>query len=214
MDRKFVPYSVARADIHDADLLLFQAKSSAFSKIISVAGRSEYSHAATAAWWGDSRADGDLFCLEVVEWHGGRAETLSSQVDLCPGVIDVFMPNAMGGLGYNPGAVVRYMRRLTGCRYGWFNIFRVSLMHLPFIREFVRPDTDISHRDKHPPFCSQARVEADEAGGGFPVMDLARSPFYRYKFTLIPDALVAHTSLWFELESQRIGRLRANPATI
>ena len=48
-------------------ILAFQV----FATVIAIAGRGRHSHAAKAAWWGD-----DLFCLEVREWHGGRAVTL------------------------------------------------------------------------------------------------------------------------------------------
>ena len=64
-------------------MLLFRRRG-----LIAIAGRGEHSHAAKAAWWGD-----DLFCLEVREWHGGRAVTLESQVAKFPGRIDVYHTN-------------------------------------------------------------------------------------------------------------------------
>jgi hypothetical protein len=79
----FVPYRAARRQVRDGDLLLFRRRG-----LISIAGRGDHSHAAKAAWWGD-----DLFCLEVREWHGGRAVTLSSQVRDYPDRIDVYETN-------------------------------------------------------------------------------------------------------------------------
>jgi len=81
---RFVPLAEAREQIADGDLLLFRRRS-----LIAIAGRGEHSHAAKAAWWGD-----ELFCLEVREWHGGRAVTLASQVRRFPGRIDVHRANA------------------------------------------------------------------------------------------------------------------------
>ncbi len=73
----------ARRQIRDSDLLLFRRRG-----LISIAGRGDHSHAAKAAWW-----DEELFCLEVREWHGGRAVTLESQVRRFPARIDVYQAN-------------------------------------------------------------------------------------------------------------------------
>ena len=70
-----------------------------------------------------------------------------------------------------------------------------AALHLPLVRMFVRPSLDDDQPSRRPPFCSQACVMADRLGGGVdPVphladrltepADLARSPFYRYRFTL------------------------------
>ena len=80
---RFVPFREAASRVRDGDLLLFRRRN-----LIAIAGRGEHAHAAKAAWWGD-----DLFCLEVREWHGGRAVTLSSQVQKFPGRVDVFAAN-------------------------------------------------------------------------------------------------------------------------
>ena len=76
--QQFVTYADARPLIADGDLLLFRRRG-----VISIAGRGVHSHAAKAAWWGD-----DLFCLEIREWYGGRAVTLSSQARRYPNRID------------------------------------------------------------------------------------------------------------------------------
>ncbi len=187
-DRKRVSYAEARREIHDGDLLLFRRRG-----VISIAGRGEHSHAAKAAWWDDA-----LFCLEVREWVGGRAVTLSSQVRRWPGRIDVYEVNPQGRWPeYDTRGATAFMRRMAGCDYGYAGVAAAALLHLPIVRWFVRPDVDDRARDRRPPFCSQACATADRIGGGVdPVRhladrltepaDLARSPFYRYRFTLQP----------------------------
>jgi hypothetical protein len=181
-------YPAVRHHIRDADLLLFRRRN-----LVSIAGRGEHSHAAKAAWWGR-----DLFCLEVRQWFGGRAVTLSSQVARWPGRIDVYQVNPdYRWPSYDRAAATRYMRRLCGCQYGYLRLAGVALLHLPVVRCFVRPNVDDGSIDHGPPFCSQACAMADRLGGGVdPVehladrltepSDLARSPFYRYRFTLVP----------------------------
>lgn len=186
--RQFIVYSRARREIRDADLLLFRRRG-----VISIFGRGEHSHAAKAAWW-----DGDLFCLEVREWHGGRAVTLSSQVRRFPCRIDVFEANPLDRWPqYDRCGAVRFMRRLAGCDYGYRGAAMAALLHLPVVRMFVRANVDDRAGDDRPPFCSHACAMADRLGGGVdPVphladrltepSDLARSTFYRYRFTLVP----------------------------
>ena len=187
--RSNVPFSTAKSQIEDGDLLLYRC-----TKLIAVAGRGDYSHAAKVTWW-----DNDLFCLEVREFLGGRAVMLESQVEKYPGKIDVFESNPDGQWpGYSRRGAIRYMRRLTGCRYGWFNVIWAGISHLPFLRWFIKPQKDDALETNRPPFCSQAVTMADRIGGDVdPVEflsdrltepnDLARSPFYRYRFTLVPD---------------------------
>ena len=183
-----VRYATVRHYIRDADLLLFRRRGP-----IAIAGRGEHCHAAKAAWWGS-----DLFCLEVLQWFGGRAVTLSSQVDYYPGRIDVYQANPDNRWpAYDRAAAVRLMRRLCGCQYGWRALIGTAMLHLPLLRWCVRPRLDEEAPEGTPPFCSQACSMADRLGGGVdPVehlpdcltepADLARSPFYRYRFTLVP----------------------------
>jgi hypothetical protein len=187
--RVMMPFEEAQHKIRDGDLLLFRRRGA-----ISVAGRGEHCHAAKAARWDD-----DLFCLEVLWWHGGRAVTLASQVEQYPGRIDVFQTNPRNRWPhYDRARAVRFMRGLCGCNYGYVGLLAASFLHLPIVRWFVRPDMDDQAVDRRPPFCSQACAMADRIGGGVdPVphladrltepADLARSPFYRYRFTLVPD---------------------------
>ncbi len=181
-------YGEVRSRIADSELLLFRRRS-----VVSIAGRGLHTHAAKAAWW-----DEDLFCLEIRQLVGGRAVTLSSQVERHPGRIDVYEVNPDNRWPeYDRKGAVRFMRRLTGCDYGYRGLVTTALLHLPVVRWFVRADLDDRARDRRPPFCSHACVMADRRGGGIdPVphladrftepADLARSPFYRYRFTLTP----------------------------
>ncbi|MGD9635199.1 MAG: hypothetical protein AB7G28_21840 [Pirellulales bacterium] len=188
LNPNLVPLATARREIADADLLLFRRRS-----LISVAGRGEHSHAAKAAWWGD-----ELFCLEVREWHGGRAVTLASQVRKFPQRIDVLRANPHNRWPeYDRTRSNHFLRRLAGCDYGYAAVLSAAMLHLPLIRLAVRAEIDDSAIDRRPPFCSHACAMADRLGGGVdPVphladrltepADLARSPFYEYLFTLEP----------------------------
>jgi hypothetical protein len=185
---RLVPYGEARSTLRDGDLLLFRRRG-----LISIAGRGDHTHAAKAAWWGV-----DLFCLEVREWHGGRAVTLSSQVKKFPARIDVYQTNPDDRWPqYDRAGATAVMRRLAGCGYGYAGVAAAALLHLPFVRLFARADTRDGQPPGRPPFCSQACAMSDRIGGGVdPVShladrmtlpaDLARSPFYRYLFTLAP----------------------------
>jgi hypothetical protein len=185
---RFVPLADARSLVRDGDLLLFRRRG-----LISIAGRGRHSHAAKAAWWGD-----DLFCLEVREWHGGRAVTLQSQVRRRPGRIDLFRANPNNRWPeYDRTRATILMRRLAGCDYGYAAVLAAAMLHLPFVRMAVRAEVEDSAIDRRPPFCSQACAMVDRVGGGVdPVphladrltepADLARSPFYRYELTLVP----------------------------
>ena len=173
--------------IVDGDLLLFKRPG-----LISIAGRGDHSHAAMAARWKD-----EWFCLEVRELFGGRAVTLRSQVRRYPGRIDVYQANPDNRWPeFDRSRTIDYMQSLAGCDYGWCNLVYTALLHLPWIRLLVRPDTDDATITHRPPFCSQAVAMATRIGGGVdPVVhladrltepaDLARSPFYRYRFTLL-----------------------------
>jgi hypothetical protein len=185
---RYVSLADARHQISDGDLLLFRRRS-----LISIAGRGTHSHAAKAAWWED-----DLFCLEVREWHGGRAVTLESQVKRFPGRIDVYQANPSNRWPeYDRTRSTTMMRRLAGCDYGYAGVVAAAMLHLPFIRMAVRAATEDDATRRRPPFCSQACATADRVAGGVdPVphladrltepADLARSPFYEYAFTLVP----------------------------
>jgi hypothetical protein len=188
MDAVLVPYNLARAKIRDGDLLLFRRNVGLVGKLITVAGRSEYCHAAMAAWW-----NGRLMCLETIQGHGGRAVLLSTVVAEDPGRIDVYRANA-NRRRFDRGRAVEGMIEITGRRYGWWSLVKAALVHLPVFRFLVLPDTD-DQANGSLPFCSQAVSRACRQGGVDPVPnladrltepgDLARSVFFRYRFTLM-----------------------------
>ena len=110
---ELIRFDRARGQIRDSDLLLYRRRG-----LISIAGRGDHSHAAKAAWWED-----EIFCLEVREWHGGRAVTLASQVRRHPARIDVFETNPDDRWPeYDRDAATRVMRRLAGCGYGYAGV--------------------------------------------------------------------------------------------
>jgi hypothetical protein len=185
-------YGAARHQIRQADLLLFRRRGLS-GAIIAAAGRSIYSHAALADWW-----EQDLFCTEVREWYGGRATLLSRQVDRWPGRIDVYATAPDGAWPeFDRHATARYMRRLAGCAYGWRGIIAAAVTRLPILRLLFPPIQRDDCQARRPPFCSWAVTAACRLGGGTdPVPhladcytepgDLARSPFFSYRFTLVP----------------------------
>lgn len=189
MLRLHVPLSDARQWIQDGDLLLFRGRGA-----ISAVGRGEHCHAALAGWWHDT-----LCCLEVRGGYGGRVVTLASQVRRYPGRIDVFQADPDHRWPeFDRRQTVQVMLQFAGERYGFRNLLRVAMFHLPLVRMLCRANTDDGRPPLSAPFCSQACVTATRLGGGVdPVpqladeatepADLARSPFYRYRVTLVPD---------------------------
>ncbi len=181
-------YCDVRREIRDADLLLFRRRSR-IATLISVAGRSPYVHAAMAGWWNDR-----LMCVEMTD-GGGRAQLLSNLVEQWPGSIDVYQANAIRRR-FSRRRALDAMVNITGRRYGWLNLARAALLHLPIVRFLVPPEIDDRESSGWPPFCSQAVSMADRAGGVDPMPnladrltepgDLSRSPFYAYRFTLVP----------------------------
>ena len=175
--RNPAPYGQVRHLIRDGDLLLCR--------------RWCGTRAAKAAWW-----DTELFCLEVREFHGGQAVALARMVRQYPGRIDVYEVNPDNRWPeYDRPGAVRFMLRLCGCSYGFWGLVSAALRHLPLVRWFVPPDPVDQAFQRRPPSSSHACAMADRAGGKVdpaPQLadrltepaDLARSPFYRYRFTL------------------------------
>jgi len=176
--------------IRDGDLLLFRG-AGFVSRLISNTGRGEYSHAAKVLFWGKHP-----FCVEVREWHGGRAVTLESQVKKYPGRIDVYRTNPRNRTDFAERVANNTMRLFAGQPYGWWSVVTAALGRIPFVRSlFAPPNEDVALAES-PPFCSQAVAIADRSGGVDPVPnlgdrltepnDLARSHFYEYTCTLKP----------------------------
>ena len=192
--QRTIRYSAARRRIRHGDLLLFPHRGLP-GRLIAAAGRSPYSHAALAAWW-----QGRLMVLEVRQFRGGRAVLFSNV--LRRGPIDVFAPDAEGR-GFDRRRAVGHMLGYTGRAYGWRALLRCALVHAPVLRWCVRPMRDDADAPADgatgdlPPFCSMAVAAAVRAGGVDPVPqladrwtepgDLARSRFFRYRFTVVAD---------------------------
>ncbi len=182
-------YQEVRDQIQDGDLLLYRRPG-----LIASIGRGIHSHAAAAAWWGDR-----LFVLEMLQFTGGRAVTLSSQVGQNPGRWDVYEANPDNRWPeYSREKSTRLMKTFCGAPYGWSSVLVAAARRLPLVRLLAKPNLDDVVdlvMDNRPQFCSEAKGAADKFGGGVdPVpnlanrltepTDLARSSFYRYKFTL------------------------------
>jgi hypothetical protein len=179
-------YADVRREIHNADLLLFRRRNR-LTRLIAVAGRSQYVHAAMAGWWKER-----LMCVEMTA-GGGRAQLLSNIVAQWPGAIDVYQANSMRRR-FSRERALAAMIGITGKRYGWMSLCRAALLHLPILRFLVQPAMNDLENSTWPPFCSQAVAVADRVGGVDPVPnladrltepgDLARSTFFEYRFTL------------------------------
>ena len=184
----------ARAGMKSGDLLLYRASArQPIGWIIARLGRSQYCHAGRAyqglkGWR----------TIDTHAWTGGRNVALADEVRAYPRRIDVFSPNpgdtaAAQGHDYDPEAAVRWLQRhVVDRHYGWWAIAQAALRHAFLIRLFVRPFS--GENGGGPAYCSQAQAAADRHAGFDPVRhladrltepsDLARSPFYRYRFTL------------------------------
>lgn len=193
-------YSTVRRKIRHGDLLLFRHRGLP-GRLIAAAGRSPYSHAALAGWW-----QGRLMVIEVRQFRGGRAVLFSHL--LRRGPIDVFAADAEGR-GFDRRRAVGHMLGYTGRCYGWRALLRCALVHAPLLRWCVHPTADDAtpvgaRADDLPPFCSMAVAAAIRAGGVDPVPqladrwtepgDLARSRFFRYRFTVVPDGPADRTA--------------------
>ena len=191
MDTALVPYNVVRRKIRDGDLLLFRPRG-LWTRLIPVAGRSVYAHAAMAGWWEDR-----LMCVEMTQ-GGGRAQLLSNLVEQWPGVIDLLPIQTPIPRRFSRARALEAMLEITGQRYGWGNLVRAAFLHLPVFRFLVSPEME-DGANGTPPFCSQALATAYRAGGRDPVPnladrltepgDLARSAFFDVsrKVTLIVE---------------------------
>jgi hypothetical protein len=209
----YLPYNqFARKVIEEGDVLLFRG-TGLVSYIIKKAGRGLYSHAALASWQGE-QGKSLLECVEFREWHGSRTVSLSSQVNLFSGYIDVYRPCSQfrelnikfDDAGqpiineiiktFNGRAVTDNMRELTGLVYGWDRIFAISTYKLPFLRLFAPIEIDDETRDLSM-VCSTSiaylfrqhytdlvRFKPDTHTEP---SDLARSPILNYLFTLEKD---------------------------
>ncbi len=184
-----VLYSAVRAEIPDGAILLRRAGPWLSSRLIGLSTGTPYCHAGMAGWWGDV-----LLCLETLQFHGGRAVTLSSQVRRYPGRWDVYevRSSPMLGLPFNPWGAVQDMIRGTGEPYGWGSLLAAA------VRRVLRmPLTDDTLNGSWPT-CSQAVSRSSRAGGRDPrpgLADCVTEPghladpkFAQYRYTLYSTA--------------------------
>jgi len=184
---KTTPYSQARRQIRDGDVLLFCNG----NVLIVISGRSPFTHAGMAVWWGD-----DLMCVHTVQGRGGVVDHLSELVAKYPGKIAVYRVCEAARRRYSRAKAVAEMKRIIGLPYGWPAILTAACLHLPIVRWFVRPLRS-DEANGGLPFCSAAVSRASRAGGLDPVPnladkftepgDLARSAAMKPRFVLIPD---------------------------
>jgi len=195
MEIRFVRLcDAAREGMASGDLLLYQADHSLISLLISRAGRTRYCHAGRAY-----RGIREWRTIDTCAWTGGRNISLAREVRRHPGQIDVFEPNPGHiaealGYHYDPKQAVEWLQEhVVDCRYGWWSIALAALRHTLIVRWFVCPLS--GENGGGPPYCSQAQAAADRFAGFDPVPhladrltepgDLARSLFYKYRFTLV-----------------------------
>lgn len=186
--------AVQAGAVRSGDLLLLRGRG-VLARAIQIAGRSRYSHAGMIAWW-----DGVPISLEATA-HGVVAVTLASRLDEYDGRLDVFGANPdLRWPEFRRAEAVNWMIRMAGRRYGYRTLMRVALLHVPLARLVLRPRLEDGNGGTTPetaePICSEAVALAYRLGGGVdPVptlsdrytepADLARSPFFRYRCTLI-----------------------------
>ena len=160
-------YDSVRNRIADGDLLLFRPTSLLGRWIASVT-RTRYSHAGLAVWWGR-----DSLMLVDMVFTGGRAVTLSSQVERYPGRIDWFRANPDHRHSWNRQATVEAMIRRAGTPYGFRGLLRQTLSYSFLTRWLVRPSFDDGNGSFSPgESCSQAVAGAYRAGGVDSVLGL------------------------------------------
>lgn len=186
--RKLLDYDAARGKIIDGDLLLWRPVD-VFGRLITAGTGGIYSHVAMAAWY-----HGVLLQFEQLQWHGGRAVTLSSQVRRWPGRCDVYRVNTLMPFRFGRYATEAMARR-TGTPYGWRDFARIAMRQVaPW---WPAPD---GIGDDRPLVCSAAVAAACDAGGSTPTIldacgrakplwqirpDELAEPFSQYQFTLV-----------------------------
>jgi hypothetical protein len=197
--RRYVPYSEARREIRNADLLLWRP-TSLHGWLVSRLTRSEHCHASKASWVAISPDRSVLAAIETAERTGGTSGPLSEQVERYAGAIDVYEANPDDRWPeYDRAASIEWSwRNIPGKPYGLWALVRAGLTLLPWVRLLVQPSRDDMANGTKAPHCSAACSMADRIGGHVdPVPgrsdlatepgDLERSSFYRYRFTLVPD---------------------------
>jgi hypothetical protein len=188
MIQRRVRFSDAQDYISEADVLLFRG-TGLVSRLLRVASRSTYSHAAIAT------RNGSLSCLEVREWIGGRRTLLKHQVEKYPGAIDVYKPVICISHCKERRITTRAVDLARPDLYGWKAIKYCALSHLAFVRLLWQPNYE-ENPDIYPHCSALVSMAYREIGidlvPNLPDYrtepgDLARSGLLRYRFTLVSD---------------------------
>jgi len=211
-DRILLPYGEARGYIMDADVLLYSGRS-LLSKCIKSLGRTRYSHAAMAGW-SNGVTEGEYSRLFVYEMliTGGAGTSLSAHAEKWPGTIDVYrVADIHSTFEWDPTRQVQAgiphvldRRKAVSlmkdfCRpgeYGWWHLWKASLLHFPILRFFSKMPADDELEDRsRPPHCSEAisyalRNSFTDVVRNTPDHytepgELSRSPLLHYMFTLV-----------------------------
>lgn len=117
------PYARARRDIETGDILLRKR-----SSLISLVGRSEYSHAAMAIWLSDQNT---LMLAEFREFWGSGIVTMSDRIAECPKQFDLYRPTCSDQI---KARAAMYFVRQMGKPYNARQIVQLALVHLPFVQ--------------------------------------------------------------------------------
>jgi hypothetical protein len=211
--RGTLPFSHAERQIHNGDLLLFARGGGFFSWLISVAGRSNFSHAGMAVWLNENacrtwrklfpRLKPGLYCAHTQAGRGGQLDPLGDLVKKSPGRIVVRKPIAELQSTYNRRRAKAEMLKIVGKPYGWAAIRRTALTHLPIVRlalwRYIAPFLVDDGGNGGLPFCSMADSRAARLAGNDPVPnlgdrwtepgDLSRSAGFYDWAVLAPDPL-------------------------
>lgn len=147
--------------LENGDVLAWRANS-LIGAMIARSEASRYSHAGMVC----RCCEDTLMVAEVREFKGGRIVTLSSQVLLYPGQIDVFKIDTDRYPEFDRDGAVRHMIQYAGQEYGYWGVAKLALVHIPFIRHRVTASMDDLYVDELPAFCSQAVSGACRLGGG------------------------------------------------
>lgn len=190
-------YPEVRHLIRDADGLFWRTNTLR-GAVTRAFTRGLYDHVGKAAWIYDRFGEGTcLMSVETVEGHGGIVIPLSKYVSEYPGQIDVYEAGVGVGADFSRERAADWIwRNVPGIKYGKRSLWQLFWTYFPVIRFFRRPLTDDQIGLTEAPVCSAVVAAADVAGGVDPVPnlatayttpgDLARSAFYKYRFTLVP----------------------------
>ncbi len=185
--RQVRDYRECRSEIEDGDVLLFRG-----GGLLGIAGRTEYTHAALAGWWGKS-----LMVLQFRFFSGGAVATFASQLQRFNALIDVYRPRVDIQVRRH---ALHNMRRLMGDKYAWRDIVQGACWFIPGLRVFatsLAPDIEDTPEGLRgfqiPRHCSMSTQWAYRYAG-FPLVqgrsdkyvmpgELAMSASLEYQFT-------------------------------